>query len=111
MPDRIVGNYIILSSIRAGQPLVLPEHTNPFTGEQIAAVTLYDGQPLIQAVPLLTSVDGQRIMLRGLWDGEELFGLAMLSHADGTGSTVLSYEQALALLETPEWKAVISDGE
>jgi len=111
MPDRIVGNYVVLSASRAGQPLVLPAHTNPLTGLQVQAVTLYDGQPLSQAMPLLTSVDGQRIMLRGLWSGEELFALAMLSHLDGTGSTVLSYDQAVVLLETPEWTSAMLEEE
>lgn len=103
MGDRIVGNYIILSASRAGQPLVLPAHPNPITGQPVAAVTLYDGAPLEQAVPLVVSVDGERIMLRGCWIGEELFALAMLSHVDGTGGTVLNYERAMELLQTSEW--------
>jgi len=103
MPDRVVGSYIMLAATRAGVPLVLPQHTNPITGATVPEVTLYDGLPLEQAVPLLRSVDGQRILFGGEWTGGQMFGLAILSHQDGTGSTVLAYDEVRALLQTPAW--------
>jgi hypothetical protein len=103
MHDRIVGNYVVLSAARATEPLVLPEHTNPITGAVMPAVALYNDAPLADAVPLIFSTDGLLIMLRGVWTGEQLFGMALLSHADGTGGSVLSYDQAIGMLAAPPW--------
>lgn len=104
MSNRNVGSYVMLSASRAAFPLVLPEHFHPITGEEVPSATLYGGLPLEQGAPLMRSTDGQRILFGGEWTGDEMFGLAMLSHADGTGAAVLSYGQVLALMQTPEWK-------
>lgn len=106
MPEqRKVGTFVVLSAGRADSLLVTPQHVNPITGATVQPSTLLNGQtPRMWGCGF--DLASTLILVGGEWTGDQMFGLALLSHADGTGGTVLSHSEVLALLASEEWKLV-----
>jgi len=106
---RKVGTYVVLKAQRLTQPLTLPAYTNAITGEAVPAAQPYGVTPLGEAVGHQESLDGTLTLFGGEWTAHQMFGLALLSHADGTGGKVLTHTEAVAVSRSEEWRPVAEE--
>lgn len=106
---------VIPTSVYEADSLV-PEHTDPLSGEVTSARYIYDGLTFEEALPnARKSVDGTKVIIKDIeWTDEDFFGLNILIAASGhsrknlDGSFaygILQWNAACELMATEEWRA------
>lgn len=96
---------------------IIPEHTDPLTGDTVDARYIYDGQTFSQVFPeARKSIDGTKVIIKDPeWTDEDFFGLNILIAASGNSRKnqdgsfaygILQWQAAKDLMSTPEWSNV-----